>query len=163
MERRRGDSSPRCPIARSAEFGASANGPGIVPPRRADLPPLAYLSSFSFSPVGFRQLRVLRRPAGLAPFLRFELPLEFLSLLILAQRARAAAASLARVAGETPLRERGVVIRPVPPLRLPIMDARRCSRESICRRIVMASSRSLTDMSMGCPIPTRQTIAMNFL
>ena len=77
-------------------------------------------------------LRVVLRPACLPPF-------------CLAQRARAAAANLARVAAD---------IRRLPVLDvelgevLPKSEARRLSRLSICRRIDTACSKDLRDKSI---------------
>jgi len=81
-------------------------------------------------------LRAVLRPACLPPF-------------CLAQRARAAAANLARVAAD---------IRRLPVLDvelgevLPKSEARRLSRLSICRRIDTACSKDLRDKSIRCLI-----------
>jgi hypothetical protein len=68
--------------------------------------------------------------------------------LCLAQRALAAAASFARVVGEKkrPASGRAAVVLGDAP---PRIEERRFSRLSICRRIEIASSRALTDVSMG--------------
>jgi hypothetical protein len=77
-------------------------------------------------------LRVVTRPAFFPPF-------------CLAQRARAAAANLARVAADIRrLPVLGVELGEV----LPKSEARRLSRLSICRRIDTASSKELRDKSI---------------
>jgi len=77
-------------------------------------------------------LRAVLRPAFLPPF-------------CLAQRARAAAANLARVAADIRrLPVLGVELGEV----LPKSEARRLSRLSICRRIDTASSKDLRDKSI---------------
>jgi hypothetical protein len=84
-------------------------------------------------------------PAGVSP--RFFFPgAAFLPALILAQRALAAAASLARVVGDIRRRPLPAAEIAGPPLRI---EERRFSSESICLRIETASSKALTDISMG--------------
>jgi hypothetical protein len=74
--------------------------------------------------------------------------LVFFPALILAQRVLAAAASLARVAAET--REAAAFVGA--PRRI---ELRRFSSVSICRRIEIASSKALTEMSMKIPFSGR--------
>ena len=68
---------------------------------------------------------------------------------ILAQRALAAAASLARVAADIARRPPRVAEAAGAPLKI---AERRFSKESICRRIETASSKASTDISMCGPI-----------
>jgi hypothetical protein len=87
-----------------------------------------------------------RLPAGVSwPF--FLAGVAVIEPFFLAQRALAAAESLARVAGEKyrPRAGRVVVLADAPPR----IEERRFSRLSICRRIEIASSRVLTDVSMS--------------
>ena len=95
-------------------------------------------------PAAVRPPFFLARPARAVPFPPF----------CLAQRALAAAASLARVAADTLRCPAGrelprLAERDVPP---PIKEAKRFSRESICRRSETACSKFLRDKSMGCHI-----------
>jgi hypothetical protein len=91
----------------------------------------------------------LLRPAAVIPplFLRVlaDGPAVFLPPFCLAQRARAAAANLARVAADILRRPaRGVELAGL----LPTSEARRLSRLSICRRIDTACSKDLRDKSI---------------
>ena len=86
----------------------------------------------------------LFRPAAVIPPFRLG-EVVFIPAFCLAQRAFAAAASLARVAADMrrrPPRVEGAGEEP------PRIDERRFSKASICRRIEMASCKALVDVSM---------------
>ena len=100
----------------------------------------------------------LRPAAVIPPF--FLAGVVFFCPFFLAQRALAAAASLARVAA-------GIRRRPAPPLTALAgepdrIEERRFCRVSICRRIETASCRASTDMSMPCHIAVVGWMAINF-
>jgi len=95
-------------------------------------------------PAAVRPPFFLARPARAVTFPPFCLP----------QRALTAAASLARVAADALRCPPGRELPPpaqrdVPP---PTKEAKRFSRESICRRSETACSKFLRDKSMGCHI-----------
>ena len=69
----------------------------------------------------------------------------FLPAFCFAQRALAAAASLARVAADIRRRPPRVA---APGVEVPRIEERRFSKASICRRIEMASCKALADVSM---------------
>jgi hypothetical protein len=99
------------------------------------------------------------RPAGVIPPF-FTAGVAFVCPFILAQRALAAAASLARVAA-------GIERRP--PLAVaelarepPRIEERRFCRVSICRRIETASCKASIDISMPCHIAGVGCNAINF-
>jgi hypothetical protein len=117
-----------------------AEGAGFVPPDFLLAAQRAFISSESF----------LRPAAVRAPFFLAEAGL--FPLFSFAQRALAAADSLARVEGEKkrPLPCAGRFPVPGPALACPPprIEERRLSRLSICWRSETASSKALTDMSM---------------
>jgi len=88
----------------------------------------------------------LLRPAGvIPPFFLGAVVVVFLPAFCLAQRALAAAASLARVAADIRRRPPRVA---APGVEVPRIEERRFSKASICRRIEMASCKALADVSM---------------
>jgi hypothetical protein len=89
------------------------------------------------------------RPAGVIPPF-FTAGFAFVWPFILAQRALAAAASLARVAAGIGRRPPLAVAEPaLEPARI---EERRFCRVSICRRIETASCKASTDISISCHI-----------
>ena len=90
----------------------------------------------------------LFRPAGVIPPF-FLAGIAFVWPFILAQRALAAAASLARVTADIRRRPPGVATPAGGP---PKIEERRFSRLSICRRIETASCKASIDISIPCQI-----------
>jgi hypothetical protein len=125
--------------------GPTREAAGAVPKSTNYFPPLFLLAAHR----AFINWESRFRPAGVIPPF-FTTGVAFFRPFILAQRALAAAASLARVAAGIGRRTALLVAgRAGEPARI---EERRFCRVSICRRIETASCKASTDISMSSPI-----------